>query len=89
LTHPRADPARRSRVSGGQCSHCHGWDGKGTPIGNDLTTGMYIWGDGSVTTIKRTVLHNMTMAPGMDGDLKAADVEAVAAYIWALGRRNP
>jgi hypothetical protein len=50
---------------------------------------MYIWGDGSVTTIKRTVLHNMTMAPGMDGDLKAADVEAVAAYIWALGRRNP
>jgi hypothetical protein len=66
--------------AGGQCSHCHGWDGKGTPIGNDLTTGMYIWGDGSVTTIKRTVLHNMTMAPGMDGDLKPADVEAVAGW---------
>jgi hypothetical protein len=42
-----------------------------------------------VATIRRTVLHNMTMAPGMDGDLKPADVDAVAAYIWALGRRNP
>ncbi len=76
-------------AAGGQCSHCHGLDAKGTPVGNDLTTGMYIWGDGSVNTIKRTVLHNMAVVPGMDGDLKPADVDAVAAYIWALGRRSP
>jgi len=74
-------------AAGGQCSQCHGWDAKGTPVGNDLTTGMYIWGDGSVNTIKRTVMHNMAIAPGMDGNLKPADVDAVAAYVWALGRK--
>jgi hypothetical protein len=57
--------------------------------GNDLTTGMYIRGDGSVNTIKRTIMHNMAVAPGMDGNLKPADVAAVAACVWALGRRNP
>ena len=32
-------------------------------------------------------MHNMAVAPGMDGDLKPADVDAVAAYTWALGRK--
>jgi hypothetical protein len=26
------------------------------PVGNDLTTGMYIWGDGTVNAIKRTIM---------------------------------
>ena len=50
---------------------------------------MFAWGDGSVNAIKRTIMHNMAVAPGMDGNLKPADVDAVAAYVWALGRRNP
>jgi hypothetical protein len=65
-----------------------GWDAKGTPVGNDLTTGMYIWGDGSVTAIKRTIMHNTAIAPRMDGNLTPADIDAVAAYVWALGRRD-
>jgi hypothetical protein len=83
------DRVFHGEAAGGQCSQCHGWDAKGTPVGNDLTTGMYIWGDGSVNAIKRTIMHNMTIAPGMDGNLKPADVDAAAAYVWALGRRNP
>jgi len=83
------DRVFHGEAAGGQCSQCHGWDAKGTPVGNDLTTGMYIWGDGTVNAIKRTITHNMVVAPRMDGSLNPADVEAVAAYVWALGRRNP
>lgn len=72
----------------GQCSNCHGIDAKGTTNGNDLTAGHFIWADGSVASIKATVLHNMSVAPGMDGELKPEHVEAVAVYVWALARPN-
>ena len=82
------DRVFHGEAAGGQCSQCHGWDAKGTPVGNDLTTGMYIWGDGTVNAIKRTILHNTVIAPRMDGNLARADIDAVAAYVWALGRRD-
>ena len=82
------DRVFHGEAAGGRCSTCHGWDAKGTPVGNDLTVGMYIWADGTVNGIKRVLEHNMSIAPGMDGDLKPADVDAVAAYVWALGRRG-
>ena len=82
------DRVFHGEAADGQCSQCHGWDAKGTPVGNDLTTGMYIWGDGTVNAIKRTIMHNMVVAPRMDGDLNPAEIEAVAAYVWALGRRS-
>ena len=72
----------------GQCYVCHAQDARGTPNGNDLTTGMFLWGDGSVKSIKKTISHNMSVVPRMDGDLRPEDVDAVAAYIWALGRHN-
>ena len=71
-------------AANGQCNICHGIDGKGTPNGNDLTAGMFVWSDGSVKELKRTILHNMAVAAGMDGDLKPEDVDAVAAYVWAI-----
>jgi mono/diheme cytochrome c family protein len=81
------DRVFQGEAAAGKCAECHGKDAKGTPIGNDLTTGMYVWGDGSVQGIKNTLLTNMKLAPGRDGDLTPADVDAVAAYIWALGRQ--
>ena len=78
------DRVFHGEAANGQCSVCHGIDGKGTPNGNDLTAGMFVWSDGSVRELKRTVLHNMAVAPGMDGDLKPEDVDAVAAYVWAI-----
>jgi hypothetical protein len=38
------DRVFHGEAAGGQCSQCHGWDAKGTPTGNDLTTGMFIGG---------------------------------------------
>lgn len=81
------DRVFHGEAANGQCSTCHGIDGKGTPNGNDLTAGMFVWSDGSVKELKRSILHNMAVAPGMDGDLKPADVDAVAAYVWAISRQ--
>ena len=83
------DRVFHGEAANGQCSVCHGIDGKGTPNGNDLTAGMFVWSDGSVRELKRTILHNMAVAPGMDGDLKPADVDAVAAYVWAISHQTP
>jgi mono/diheme cytochrome c family protein len=42
------DRVFHGEAANGQCSVCHGKDGKGTPNGNDLTAGMFVWSDGSV-----------------------------------------
>jgi hypothetical protein len=83
------DRVFHGEAANGQCSICHAIDGKGTPNGNDLTAGMFVWSDGSVKELKRTILHNMAVAPGMDGDLKPADVDAVAAYVWSISHQPP
>ena len=67
----------------GTCFRCHGSDGKGTALGNDLTNGSLNWGE-TFAMIKATIEHNMRMAPGQDGDLTPDDVHAVTAYVWAL-----
>jgi len=81
------DRVFHGEAANGQCSLCHGIDGKGTPNGNDLTAGMFVWSDGSVKELKRTILHNMAVAPGRDGDLEPADVDAVSAYVWAISHQ--
>lgn len=82
------DRVFHGEAANGQCSVCHGIDGKGTPNGNDLTAGMFVWSDGSVREVKRTILHNMAVAPGRDGDLEPADVDAVSAYVWAISHQS-
>ena len=81
------DRVFHGEAANGQCSVCHGIDGKGTANGNDLTVGMFIWSDGSVKELKRTILHNMAVVPGRDGDLEPADVDAVCAYVWAISHQ--
>lgn len=76
-------------AASGQCSVCHGADAKGTGNGNDLTTGMFIWSDGSVAMLKRSIVHNLAVSPGVDGDLTPDDVDAVTAYVWAISHRKP
>jgi mono/diheme cytochrome c family protein len=83
------DRVFHGEAANGQCSVCHAIDGKGTPNGNDLTAGMFVWSDGSVKELKRTILHNMAVAPGRDGDLEPADVDAVSAYVWAISHQPP
>jgi glucose/arabinose dehydrogenase len=83
-------------VSDGTCSGCHGSDAKGTSVGPDLTSGVWVFGDGSLAAITKTVTngvphpHNFTgaMPPKGGAELSDADVAAVSAYVWAVGHTN-
>src|SRR5258708_14597640 len=41
--------------AGGTCAGCHGSDAKGTPLGPDLTSSKWLWGDGSVQSIAKVI----------------------------------
>jgi mono/diheme cytochrome c family protein len=52
--------ARGARVfhcqeGGGTCEGCHGSNAKGTLLAPDLTSGKWLWGDGSLAAIARTI----------------------------------
>jgi glucose/arabinose dehydrogenase/cytochrome c553 len=86
----------RGEVDSATCGGCHGSDAKGTPVGPDLTTGKWLWGDGSLEAITQTITNgvpepkeHLGVMPPMGGvQLSQADIAAVAAYVWAEGHQN-
>jgi glucose/arabinose dehydrogenase len=80
-------------ASSGTCSGCHSSDGKGSVVGADLTSGSWIWGDGSLSAIAATIAQGVPAAkksfgvmPPLGGaPLSADDLTAVSAYVWAIG----
>jgi hypothetical protein len=103
-TPPRSSPdqvALGERVyhgqkDGGTCAGCCGADAKGTSVGPDLTTGKWLWGDGSLAAIEHTIRIGVpepkqstgVMSPLGGAELTDADVLAVASYVWALGHQG-
>jgi glucose/arabinose dehydrogenase/mono/diheme cytochrome c family protein len=89
----QGDHIFHGEASGGTCSGCHSSDGKGSIVGADLTSGSWIWGDGSLPAITATITKGVPAAkkafgamPPLGGaNLSPSDVTAVAAYVWALG----
>jgi glucose/arabinose dehydrogenase/mono/diheme cytochrome c family protein len=84
------------QADGGTCAGCHGSNGKGTPLGSDLTSGKWLWGDGSVQAIERTITegvpkpkeHEGVMPPMGGAQLSQADLAAVADYVWAISQKR-
>ncbi len=84
------------QADGGTCAGCHGSNAKGTPLAPDLTGGKWLWGDGSLATITRTIAdgvpnpknYRSPMPPKGGAQLSDSDLKAVAAYVWALGHQN-
>ncbi|MEI9900906.1 MAG: c-type cytochrome [Hyphomicrobium sp.] len=82
-------------MAGATCAGCHGADGIGTPVGPNLTTGKWLWGDGSLQSITDTITngvpepkqHPGAMPPMGGVELSKEDVAAVSAYVWALGHQ--
>ncbi len=85
------------QADGGTCSGCHGTNGKGSAIGSNLTDGKWLWGNGSVAAIERTIAqgvphpknHTGAMPPMGGAQLSQADLAAVADYVWAIGHQHP
>jgi glucose/arabinose dehydrogenase/mono/diheme cytochrome c family protein len=84
------------QAGGGTCEGCHGSNAQGTPLAPSLTSGKWLWGDGSLASIARTVNdgvpnpkdYRSPMPPKGGAQLSGADVDAVAAYVWALGHQT-
>ena len=84
------------QVASAPCAGCHGTDGKGSPQGPDLTSGQWIWGDGSLAAIAHTITvgvprpkkYGAPMPPMGGAELSSSELSAVAAYVWALGHRG-
>jgi glucose/arabinose dehydrogenase/cytochrome c553 len=84
------------QASDGTCSGCHGSDAGGTSVGPSLTNGIWVWTDGSLQAITRTIRTGVSrprnytgvMPPKGGAQLSDADVAAVAAYVWAAGHAN-
>ena len=90
----------RGDVANATCTGCHGSDGHGTPNGSDLTSGTFLWGDGSLPSIAHTIAvgvphpktHTGLMPPMGGVRLSRAQIADVAAYVWAIAhadRRAP
>ena len=97
----RAQLARGQQIFQGQvdnatCAGCHGMDAKGTPMGADLTSGKYLWGDGSLPSIAHVITtgvahpkaHSGVMPPDGGVSLSQADTRDVAAYVWSLSHHR-
>ena len=86
----------RGQVAGGTCLGCHGSDAKGSSVGPDLTSGSWVWGDGSLAAIASTIRNGVpspknfsgVMPPEGGAQLSDEQVQAVAAYVWAVGHRG-
>jgi glucose/arabinose dehydrogenase/mono/diheme cytochrome c family protein len=84
------------QVGGATCTGCHGADARGTPLGPDLTTTEWLWGDGSYASIAKIITtgvpqpkkYRSPMPPMGGAQLTSDQVSALAAYIWGLSHRT-
>jgi cbb3-type cytochrome c oxidase subunit III len=86
------DSIYHGQVGGATCAGCHGTDAKGTRLAPDLTDNQWIWGDGSLASITRTIRegvsapkqHTGVMPPMGGAQLTPAQLAAVGAYVHSL-----
>lgn len=80
------------QTGGASCVGCHGVNGKGSPLGPDLTSKKWMWSDGSYTGIKKAIQDGVAhpkqyrspMPPMGGAQLTPGQLSALAAYVWAL-----
>jgi glucose/arabinose dehydrogenase/cytochrome c5 len=80
---------------GGTCSGCHGAGGQGSPVGAKLTGPTWLWSNGDLAGIRATIVSGVAKPKAASGAmpplggvaLSNEDVDALAAYVWAIGHR--
>ena len=86
------DRIYHGELASATCLGCHGADGRGTPLGPDLTANKWLWSRGSYAGIARTIregvpkpkVYRSPMPPMGGAQLSPDQISAVAAYVWAL-----
>jgi len=89
------DRIYHGQVGGATCTGCHGANAMGTPLGPDLTSSHWLWGDGSYPAIAKIITNGVPqpkqyrspMPPMGGAQLTPDQVSALAAYIWGLSHR--
>jgi glucose/arabinose dehydrogenase/mono/diheme cytochrome c family protein len=84
------------QVAEGPCAGCHGTNGSGSPLGPNLTSGKWTWGDGNLPSIAKIITdgvpnpknYRSPMPPMGGAQLTPSQVSAVAAYVWALSHQS-
>jgi glucose/arabinose dehydrogenase/mono/diheme cytochrome c family protein len=90
------DRIYHGEASGGTCAGCHGSDGRGTPVGANLTEGPWLWSDGSLAAIAKTITEGVAqpkraggaMPPFGGSKLTPDEAKAVAAYVYTISRQK-
>ncbi|HWM66131.1 MAG TPA: c-type cytochrome [Steroidobacteraceae bacterium] len=83
-------------AASGTCGGCHGSDGRGSPVGADLVEGAWVWSDGSLNGITKTITTGVAKPKNVGGAmppyggtaLKPDELKAVAAYVYAISRKK-
>jgi glucose/arabinose dehydrogenase/mono/diheme cytochrome c family protein len=91
------DRIYHGQVGGATCTGCHGSNAKGSPLGPDLTSTQWLWGDGSYAAITKIITagvpqpkqYRSAMPPMGGAPLTPDQVSALAAYIWGVSHRSP
>lgn len=86
----------RGEAGGGTCAGCHGSNAEGSPVGPNLRSGKFLWGDGSLPSITKTITEGVAnpkqyrgvMPPKGGAQLSPAEIKAVAAYVWAVSHAS-
>jgi len=86
----------RGEIGSATCSGCHGADATGTPVGPNLSTGKWLWSDGSLASLTERIaegvpepkLYRGPMPPLGGSQLSPDNLKAVAAYVWAVGHQK-
>ena len=89
------DRIYHGKVGGAACAGCHGENATGSPLGPSLTSGKWLWSDGSFAGILKVITAGVPQPkqyrspmPAMGGSQLTADqLSALAAYVWGLSHR--
>ncbi len=89
------DRIYHGQVGGAACAGCHGANATGSPQGPNLTSGKWLWSDGSFAGILKVITDGVPQPkqyrspmPAMGGaQLTADQASALAAYVWGLSHR--
>ena len=82
-------------VGAASCIGCHGVRANGSPLGPDLTDKTWLWSDGSLTGIRKSIevgvakpkQYRSPMQPMGGAQLDANQASALAAYVWAISHQ--